>query len=279
MIRSRPNLTLCGVGGKRGRVFQSVTESYNIRSWKTPVRIKESNSWLCTGQPKKHIEELSSNASWILIVLRPWPLPLGAFSSSWPPSERRAFCEYPVWTSPDAVLSYSLASCHWKPERGDQYLPLCSPSWGSCRQQQGHPSVSSKSWTNLVSSCPQPLLIFMPSSPFIVFFSLLWTHSKILYPFYILDPKTSHSTWGKAAPAEYSVSIASLAWLATLCLMQPRTQLALCLPGHIVDSYWAYHQLKFPDFFLWGCTLSSCSWFYMSIEEHTIPGVESGICH
>lgn len=73
----------------------------------------------------------------------PWPLPWGGCSSAWSASQWRTLSWYPVWTSPchSFMLFPWVLFYHWSPERGDQCLPLHSPSWGSCRLRWGLASV------------------------------------------------------------------------------------------------------------------------------------------
>lgn len=91
-------------------------------------------SGLAQDSPKTtpHAWEHCLNVSWAWAGLMLWPQSRGAcLSPSHPLSEKPSPNIQP---RPPLTQLHALGSCHWAPERRDQSLPLCFPSWGSCRQ-------------------------------------------------------------------------------------------------------------------------------------------------
>ena len=151
----------------------------------------------------------------------------------------------------------------WSPERGDQHFPICCPPWGSCRHQGGHASAfSSLSWTSQVTSattsksCPQDLSpLWLPSSG----------HTLIVWCPYIEEPKTTHSTQGGAAPVWCRVGQSQL---AMLCLMHPRTQLALLAARAHSWLIFNMTTTQPPRSLSMGCSLASRPPFCTDNHDH-----------
>ena len=94
----------------------------------------------------------------------------------------RTFSRYPSWTFSFLASCHSLGFYNWSAEKGDQYLSFHTPSWGSCSPQWGLPSVSRLNKPRDFSHSSRVL----PSKPFTIFVTLLWTLSNSFMFFFVL---------------------------------------------------------------------------------------------
>lgn len=83
------------------------SEWWNISTWKRPIKIINSNTWLLSEMPKtkQYNWQLHPDALSRGLVL--WSLSWGASSCDWPPSQWRTFSWHPTWILPDAALFHS----------------------------------------------------------------------------------------------------------------------------------------------------------------------------
>lgn len=94
----------------------------------------------------------------------------GSYSSAWPASQWGTFSSYTIWTSADAALSYSLASCH-----------KCSaPLSSSCKKVVEWVTLQCPLFKSKQALYPHPLIL---SHALYLFHYLCRTHSNVCMSF------------------------------------------------------------------------------------------------
>lgn len=106
----------CAQGLSWFTVMKSITESYNILSWKSLIWITESSSWFHRESPKiqtiflRVLSKLFFKAT-LLVRLVSSPFPWGECSSAQPLPGEEPFPNTRLHTFPDAVPCCPLGSC------------------------------------------------------------------------------------------------------------------------------------------------------------------------
>lgn len=95
-----------------------------------------------------------------------------------------------------ASFHFLVSSC-WPPKRGYQHLPLCCPAVVDCPEVTPQP-FSSPNWTKPSNWIHASQVL--PSRPFPVLVTLLWTNSNSLI-FFLYWCIQNH-TWGGAMPVQ-----------------------------------------------------------------------------